>query len=75
MTWTLGWIGWIAWFAIEEGAAIARGGTPATLSGHIWKWFAIGDDPHPRALTRLRRFALLAGLAWLTAHLLTGGRF
>ena len=75
MTWTLGWIGWIAWFAIEETLAIIRGGTPATLSGHIWRWFAIGGDPHPRAFTRVRRFALLAGLAWLSAHLLTGGRF
>ena len=34
MTWTLGWIAWIAWFAVEEGAALVRGGTPATLSGH-----------------------------------------
>jgi hypothetical protein len=77
--WTLGWLGWIAWFAVEESLALAKGGTAATLSGHVWKWFGInggnGGAPLPaqNSFIRLRRLALLAGLAWLTAHFLTGG--
>lgn len=69
---TIGWLAWIAWFLVEEAAAILSKSTPNTLSGHAWYWFSIkGKGPW----WRLRRFALLAFLAWLSAHLLTGGRF
>jgi hypothetical protein len=72
---TAGWLAWIAWFAIEETVAIFRGGANTTLSAHIWKWFAIDGQTSPTALTRIRRFTLLAALAWLATHLLTGGAF
>ena len=72
--WTAGWLGWILWFAIEEGLAL-RKGTDATLSGHIWKWFAMNGHTTPTPLVRLRRFALVATLAWLCAHLLSVGVF
>jgi hypothetical protein len=79
--WTWGWILWGLWFALEEGLALVKGGTPATLSGHIWKWFGIagpgnpGQPAAPTGWTQLRRFALLAALTWLVVHFLTGGMF
>lgn len=69
---TVGWLGWIAWFLIEEGFAIASKSTPNTLSGHFWYWFSIKGKGW---WWRARRFVALAGLAWLVAHLLTGGAF
>jgi hypothetical protein len=71
--WTIGWLAWLGWFGIEEGLALWRGGTPATLSGHVWKWFAVGGGTNPTAWTRIRRVGLLAFLAWLTVHFMTGG--
>jgi hypothetical protein len=72
--WTAGWIGWVLWFAVEEGLAL-RKGTYATLSGHIWKWFGMNGADTPSPITRARRFTLVAGLAWLCAHLLSHGYF
>jgi hypothetical protein len=51
-----------------------------TLSEHAWAWLGYattGQGPlrRPSGWTRLRRFLLLAGLAWLVVHLLTGGVF
>lgn len=74
-SWTIGWLAWIGWFAVEEGLALRTGSTAPTLSGHFWKWFAIGKNTGPTPWVRLRRFTLLAGLAWLSLHLLTGGIF
>ena len=76
--WTWLWIGWIAIFAAVEGVALARKAPGDTLSEHVWKWFAVGeprDRPTMTGWARLRRFALLAGLAWLSLHFLTGGQF
>lgn len=73
--WTIGWLVWLGWFAVEEGLALWRGGTPATLSGHVWRWFAVGGNSDPTGWQRARRFALLAFLAWLAVHLTTGGVF
>jgi hypothetical protein len=78
---TIGWLAWLAWFAVEESIALARGGTKATLSGHVWAWFGINNGsggaptPSPSGWTRTRRFALAAFLAWLSLHFLTGGTF
>ena len=73
--WTIGWLGWLAWFVVEEGLALRTGSSAPTLSGHVWRWFAIGRNAGPSAWVRVRRFALLALLAWLAAHLLSGGVF
>jgi hypothetical protein len=78
---TIGWLAWIAWFLVEEGLALFKGGTKATLSGHVWQWFGInaGNGGAPATgetgWTQLRRFGLAAFLAWLSLHFLTGGAF
>jgi hypothetical protein len=70
--WTAAWTIWLLLFGAIEGPALARKAPGATLSEHLWAWFAVKDKA-PQ--WRLRRFALAAGLAWLSLHLLTGGAF
>lgn len=41
-----------------------------TLSEHVWRWFSVGDRA---PFWRLRRVVLLAFMAWLTVHFMTGG--
>lgn len=80
---TIGWILWLLWFVVEEGMAFKKGQTGNTLSEHVWKWFGIPDLNSKVPVTqepitgwvRARRFALLAFMAWLAVHFLTGGRF
>ncbi len=58
--------------------ALANSRPGDTLSEHAWAWLGYGGEGslrHPSGWTRLRRFMLLAGLAWLVVHLLTGGVF
>jgi hypothetical protein len=58
--------------------ALANSRTGDTLSEHAWAWLGYsgeGGYRRPSGWTRLRRFLLLAGLAWLVVHLLTGGVF
>ena len=77
--WWLVWAAWAAYFAVAEGIALFRSRSGDTLSEHVWALFAINLPGRPhREVTgavRLRRFLLLAGLAWLVAHFLTGGLF
>jgi len=80
--WTVGWLLWVAAFAVEEGFALTNKVNGDTLSEHVWKWFAIpqagskDDGKRPRTVgLRLRRFALLAFMAWLVLHFVTGGKF
>ncbi len=70
--WTAAWIVWlVAFFAIEVPAILDK--QPGnTLSEHFWRWFSIKDKGRG---WRLRRTTLLALLAWLVAHFLTGGEF
>lgn len=70
MEFTIAWIIWIGMFLAIEGQALLNDREGDTLSEHVWKWFAIKDKPR---WYKLRRFALLAFLAWLTTHFLTGG--
>ena len=72
MTYTVAWLLWILAFAGIEGTALLSKDPAGTLSDHVWSWFSIRSKG---TAWRLRRFALLAGLAWLVAHFLTGGRF
>jgi hypothetical protein len=75
------WVAWIALFAILEGYALASPKTGDTLSEHVWEWFAITKKGRPHGAgeisgnVRLRRFVLLAFMAWLSVHFLTGGLF
>lgn len=67
---TLGWVAWVAFFAIEEGLAVFYSKrTEDTLSWHIWEWFGI-NDRDKGGWFKIRRIALLVGLAWLGTHLL-----
>ena len=68
--WTFAWIFRIVMFFVIEFSALFTKRPEDTLSQHIWRWFSIKDKSPGY---RYRRFALLAGLVWLVAHLLTGG--
>ncbi|GAA2681615.1 hypothetical protein [Actinoplanes palleronii] len=74
--WTWAWLGWGLYFAVVEGMALANSRSGDTLSEHAWAWLGYSEGVRqPTGWTRLRRFGLLAGLAWLVVHLLTGGIF
>lgn len=75
--WTALWLVWIGQFFAIEGPALFNKTSGDTLSEHVWRWFAISGSAGARRSGgyRARRFALLAFLAWLVAHFLTGGRF
>lgn len=65
---TIAWIAWVLLFVVVEGLAIRRKdrpGSPGTLSAHVW-WLVKGTG----TWHQLARAALMAGLGWLTAHLL-----
>jgi hypothetical protein len=69
---TRAWYAWIACFFLIEGSALARHRPQDTLSDHIWAWFGIPQHTAPQRSIRTRRMMLLAGVAWLAAHLLSG---
>lgn len=77
--WTWAWIAWAVYFLVVEGMALFNSRPGDTLSEHVWAFIGIrrkGDDlRQPTGWTRLRRFLVLAFLAWLSVHLLTGGVF
>lgn len=77
--WTWAWIGWAVYFLIVEGMALFNSKPGDTLSEHVWSFIGIrrkGADPRdPTGWTRLRRFIVLAFMAWLSFHFLTGGIF
>jgi hypothetical protein len=70
--WTRAWLAWIAAFFVIEGSALARGRPVDTLSDHVWAWADIPRHLAPTREARMRRLALLAFVAWLSAHFLTG---
>jgi hypothetical protein len=70
--WTTAWLLWIGMFLAIEVPAILNKRPGDTLSEHAWRWFSVQGKATG---WRARRFVLLAFLAWLSAHLLTGGKF
>lgn len=64
--WTFAWLLWGAMFVTVEVAALANKAPGDTLTEHLHRWFAVTDKSPG---WRLRRTALLAGLAWLCGHL------
>lgn len=80
--WTWAWIGWGLIFVAIEGMALFNSKPGDTLSEHVWAFlgYAVSgqgqlDLRKPSGWTRLRRFGVLAFMAWLAVHLLTGGIF
>jgi hypothetical protein len=76
--WTWAWAGWAVYFLIVEGMALFNSKPGDTLSEHVWAFIGIrrkGELRNPTGWTRARRFAVLAFMAWLSVHLLTGGIF
>lgn len=77
--WWLAWVMWFLYFAAVEGMALFNARAGDTLSEHVWAWFGTATHPGgmraPSGWTRLRRFVLLAFMAWLSVHFLTGGLF
>lgn len=72
--WTWAWIAWLAAFGVIEGKALLNKEKGDTLSEHVRVWFATARaDNDPSGWVRLRRFTLLAFLAWLAVHFLTPG--
>lgn len=69
---TVAWIIWILGFLVIEGIALANKAEGDTLSEHVWKYLLVKRGA---PYWRLRRFSLLAFLAWLATHFLTGGAF
>lgn len=66
------WLLWLLQFLAIEGAALLNKRPNDTLSEHIWHVFSIRQKSQG---WRVRRFSLLAFLAWLCAHFLSGGAF
>ncbi|MGW3323894.1 hypothetical protein [Streptomyces virginiae] len=76
----IAWASWAGAFVVIEGVALYRKQPGDTLSEQIWRIFGTRRDieytakgAQPRGLLRARRFALVAFLAWLAAHFLSGG--
>lgn len=67
---TMAWILWALAFVLIEGPAICNRREGDTLSEHIWALASVREKGRG---WRWRRLALLAALAWLGVHLLTGG--
>ena len=74
---TIGWLLWGVYFVVLEAAAIVRshrGRRGGTLSEHVWVWFGTAAGTHPNSWAYVRRFALIAFMAWLTVHFVGGGQ-
>lgn len=69
---TVAWLAWIAAFFLIEVPPVLEHRQEDTLSDHVWLWFGIPKHPAPPTQLRARRLALLALMAWLCAHFLTG---
>jgi len=74
---TWAWLTWLGAFVAIEGRALLNKSAGDTLSEHVWQWFATaqGSTGKPSGWVRARRLGLLAFMAWLSVHFMTGGRF
>lgn len=70
---TLAWVVWIAYFLVVEGIALYKKHPGGTLSEHVWDWFSIKGEGKMGKWWRVRRIALLALMAWLLVHFVSGG--
>ena len=76
---TWGWIVWLLYLAILEGIALFNSKPGDTFSEHMWIWFGTkrNETGQPEAKRtgwmQFRRFILVAGMAWLSFHFISGG--
>lgn len=74
--WNLVWIGWLMYFLVAEGVALYREAkhksTDATLSEHVWHWFAVKNPRGPKWWIHTRRIASVLFMAELTVHFAAG---
>jgi hypothetical protein len=74
--WTWVWIGWGVFFGIAEGVGLYRESKHkarnATLSEHVWHWFAVVDPKGPRWWIHGRRIVGVLFMAELTVHFASG---
>ena len=70
--WTIAWLVWLVAFCVIEGLALYNRTPGDTLSEHVWRWLM---PCRGARAWRIRRFALLSFMAWLSLHFLTEGRF
>jgi len=80
---TIGWLGWGLYFVMLETVAIVKSYRQkrrigpykdGTLSAHVWVWFGTDKTTHANTWAYLRRFALIAFMAWLSVHFIGGGQ-
>ena len=74
--WTYVWIGWGVFFGIAEGVGLWREykhkARNATLSEHVWRWFAVVDPKGPAWWIHARRLVGVLFMAELTIHFASG---
>ena len=69
------WLGWVLAFVVIELALYVWRGTPATLSGLLWRWLDNGPGGDGTRARRCRWLVLAGALAVLAYHLLGGARW
>lgn len=67
------WLGWLAVFAVIEGVALLNARNGDTLSENVRDWFGTKAGTRITGWVRVRRFALVALMAWLSLHFLFDG--
>lgn len=70
--WTTAWLFWIAMFFAIEMPAVFNKQSGDTLTEHLVLWFSVTNKSTGY---KWRRLVLISMLAWLSAHLLSGGNF
>ena len=74
--WTILWILWGVYFGLVEGIGLWREykhkAQDATLSEHVWHWFAVKDPKGPRWWIHTRRIISVLFMAELTVHFASG---
>lgn len=76
----MGWEDWywpvflLIGFGVPEAIALKNSRPGDTLSEKVREWFGTNKNAKGPAI-KLRRFGLLAAMAWLSVHWLTNGSF
>ena len=66
----IAWAVWVLWFIVWEWIAVTNGVRGDTLSEQVW--ILAGTDATRNPWNWVFRIALLAGIAWIIPHFMTG---